>query len=52
MSGGGVGFADGGQVGGYSSPDMPNQIIKAYVVTDEMTESQDLLAKIRKRATL
>jgi hypothetical protein len=52
MAGGGVGFAEGGQIGGYDMPDMSNQIVKAYVVTDEMTESQDMLAKIRKRATL
>jgi hypothetical protein len=52
QAGGGIGFAEGGQIGGYDMPDMSNQIVKAYVVTDEMTESQDLLAKIRKRATL
>ena len=52
QAGGGIGFANGGEVGTAPLPDMSNQIIKAYVVTDEMTESQDLLAKIRKRAEL
>ena len=52
QAGGGIGFANGGEVGTAPLPDMSNQIVKAYVVTDEMTESQDLLAKIRKRAEL
>ena len=52
QAGGGIGFANGGEIGTAPLPDMSNQIVKAYVVTDEMTESQDLLAKIRKRAEL
>lgn len=50
-AGGGRGFADGGTVddglGGVTGG-----VVKAYVVSDEMTSNQDRLAKIRRKATI
>lgn len=50
-AGGGVGFADGGSldtgVGGATMG-----VIKAFVVTDDITDSQDGLEKIRQKATI
>ena len=50
-AGGGVGFADGGtldtSVGGQTFG-----AIKAFVVTDDITDSQDSLEKIRQKATI
>ena len=55
VAGGGVGFARGGATtpgtgagfGGFS-----NEPLKAFVLTDEMSSSQDKLAKIRRRSKL
>jgi len=50
-AGGGRGFADGGTVddglGGVTGG-----VVKAYVLSDEMTSNQDRLAKIRRKATI
>ena len=58
-----AGLGGGGAVGGRPSPQMmgggfslqdqePPEAIKAFVVTDEMTSSQNQLANIRRRSTI
>jgi len=58
-----AGLGGGGAVGGTPSPQMmgggftlqdqePPEAIKAFVVTDEMTSSQNQLANIRRRSTI
>ena len=54
VAGGGVGFARGGVAGGSSiATNVPNMLqpTKTFVVTDEMTNSQNQLASIRRKAT-
>lgn len=54
VAGGGVGFARGGVAGGSSIPTNASAFmspVKTYVVTDEMTNSQNQLASIRRKAT-
>jgi len=55
VAGGGIGFARGGA----TAPDVGDALdmmsptpVKAFVVTDDMTKSQDRLSKIRRRASL
>ena len=55
VAGGGVGFARGGA----TTPDMGRALdmmapepVKAYVITDEMTNSQSRLNKIRRKASV
>ena len=50
-AGGGRRFADGGIVGG-DTGGMTNGTIKAFVVADDMTKSQNRLAKIRRQSTI
>ena len=54
VAGGGVGFAGGGVAGGSSIPTNASAFmspVKTFVVTDEMTNSQNQLASIRRKAT-
>ena len=54
VAGGGVGFARGGVAGGSSIPTNASAFmspVKTFVVTDEMTNSQNQLASIRRKAT-
>lgn len=54
VAGGGVGFARGGVAGGSSISTNASAFmspVKTYVVTDEMTNSQNQLASIRRKAT-
>jgi hypothetical protein len=57
VAGGGVGFARGGVVGGGANQNLAQAVsnftkpTKAFVVTDEMTNSQNQLAGIRRKAT-
>ncbi len=55
VAGGGIGFARGGA----TAPDVGDALdmmsptpVKAFVVTDDMTKSQDRLSKIRRRASI
>jgi hypothetical protein len=50
-AGGGVGFADGGTLD-TGSAGMTTGIVKAFVVADEMTNEQDRLNNIRRKATI
>jgi|LUMP01.1.fsa_nt_gb hypothetical protein len=50
-AGGGSAFADNGTLEG-GSMGMTGGVVKAYVVADEMTNTQDRLSKIRRRATI
>ena len=55
VAGGGVGFARGGATsidegGGIQS--ISNEPVKAYVITDDLTTSQEKLAQIRRRSRL
>ena len=50
-AGGGKAFADNGTLEG-GSMGMTGGVVKAYVVADEMTNTQDRLSKIRRRATI
>jgi hypothetical protein len=50
-AGGGVGFADGGTLD-TSSNGQTFGAIKAFVVTDDVTNSQNSLDKIRQKATI
>jgi hypothetical protein len=58
VAGGGIGFARGGatssamQMGRKATALMDTQSVKAYVLTDEMTNSQSRLNKIRRRASV
>ena len=55
VAGGGVGFARGGATSedtGYSIAGLSTAPIKAYVLTDSMSDSQAKLAKIRRRSKL
>ena len=51
QAGGGKPFDDGGTLE-QDSAGMTAGVLKAYVVTDEMTNSQDRLNKIRRKATI
>jgi len=51
QAGGGVGFADGGTLD-TGSAGMTTGVVKAYVVADEMTNEQDRLNNIRRKASL
>ena len=54
VAGGGVGFARGGVAGGSSIATNSSAFmspVKTFVVTDEMTNSQNQLASIRRKAT-
>ena len=51
QAGGGVGFADGGTLD-TGSAGMTTGIVKAFVVADEMTNEQDRLTNIRRKATI
>jgi len=54
VAGGGVGFARGGVAGGSSISTNTSAFmspVKTFVVTDEMTNSQNQLASIRRKAT-
>jgi hypothetical protein len=50
-AGGGRGFADGGMIGG-ASGGITTGTVKAFVVADEMTNEQDRLNNIRRKATI
>ena len=50
-AGGGRRFADGGIVGG-DTGGMSTGTVKAFVVADDVTKTQDRLAKIRRKSTL
>ena len=50
-AGGGVGFADGGTLD-TGSAGITTGIVKAFVVADEMTNEQDRLNNIRRKATI
>lgn len=50
QAGGGVGFDEGGLDSGSGGNTMG--VVKAYVVADDMTKTQDRLAKIRRKATI
>ena len=55
VAGGGVGFARGGATSideGLDMQSISNEPVKAYVITDDMTNSQDKLAQIRRRSRL
>lgn len=55
VAGGGVGFARGGATTpgeGAGFNGFSNEPLKAYVLTDEMTSSQDRLSKIRRRSSI
>ena len=55
VAGGGVGFARGGATTpgeGAGFNGFSNEPLKAYVLTDEMTNSQDRLSKIRRRSSI
>tara|TARA_R110001583_G_scaffold3427_4_gene21999 strand:- start:7016 stop:8902 length:1887 start_codon:yes stop_codon:yes gene_type:complete len=55
VAGGGVGFARGGATtpgDGAGFNGFSNEPLKAYVLTDEMTNSQDRLSKIRRRSSI
>ena len=51
QAGGGVGFADGGTLD-TGSAGMTTGIVKAFVVADEMTNEQDRLTNIRRKASI
>jgi len=51
QAGGGVGFADGGTLD-TGSAGMTTGVVKAFVVADEMTNEQDRLTNIRRKATI
>jgi hypothetical protein len=51
QAGGGVGFADGGTLD-TGSAGLTTGVVKAYVVADEMTNEQDRLSNIRRKATI
>ena len=51
QAGGGVAFADGGTLD-TGSAGLTTGIVKAYVVADEMTNEQDRLTNIRRKATI
>ena len=51
QAGGGVGFADGGTLD-TGSAGMTTGVVKAYVVADEMSNEQDRLTQIRRKASL
>ena len=51
QAGGGVAFADGGTLD-TGSAGLTTGIVKAYVVADEMTNEQDRLSNIRRKATI
>ena len=51
QAGGGVGFANGGSLD-TSSGGQTFGAVKAFVVTDDITNSQDSLEKIRQKATI
>ena len=50
QAGGGLGFDEGGLDSGSGGNTMG--VVKAYVVADDMTKTQDRLAKIRRKATI
>ena len=57
VAGGGVGFARGGATTAQetdisSATDFQNEPVKAFVITDDLTSSQDKLAQIRRRSRL
>jgi len=55
VAGGGVGFARGGATSedtGEGVAGLSNEPIKAFVLTDSMSDSQAKLAKIRRRSKL
>tara|TARA_R110000823_G_scaffold128245_2_gene255966 strand:+ start:4858 stop:6831 length:1974 start_codon:yes stop_codon:yes gene_type:complete len=57
VAGGGVGFARGGATTAQetdisSVTDFQNEPVKAFVITDDLTSSQDKLAQIRRRSRL
>ena len=55
VAGGGVGFASGGATSideGEGMQSISNEPVKAYVITDDLTNSQDKLAQIRRRSRL
>ena len=55
VAGGGVAFARGGATSvseGAGFNGFSNEPLKAYVLTDEMTSSQDRLSKIRRRSSI
>ena len=55
VAGGGVGFARGGATSideGGALPNISNEPVKAYVITDDLTTSQEKLAQIRRRSRL
>ena len=55
VAGGGVGFAKGGATTideGVSIQGIDNEPVKAFVITDDLTNSQDKLAAIRRRSKL
>ena len=51
QAGGGVGFADGGTLD-TGSAGMTTGVVKAFVVADEMTNEQDRLTNIRRKASI
>tara|TARA_R100000655_G_C3000062_1_gene194281 strand:+ start:23517 stop:25247 length:1731 start_codon:yes stop_codon:yes gene_type:complete len=55
VAGGGVSFASGGATSAEELSGLPglsNEPLKAYVVTDELTKSQDRLSQIRRRSSI
>ena len=51
QAGGGVGFADGGTLD-TGSGGMTTGVVKAFVVADDMTDEQQRLSNIRRKATI
>ena len=51
QAGGGIGFADGGTLD-TGSAGMTTGVVKAFVVADEMTNEQNRLTRIRRKATI